>query len=75
MADTPKTSKKSKTAKAKPGTTSAGSRAQRPLDLDDDGDLRSQIARRAYEISQAEDAGHEEENWLRAERELSGKHR
>lgn len=28
------------------------------------------IARRAYEISQREDAGTSEENWKRAEREL-----
>jgi hypothetical protein len=30
------------------------------------------IARRAYEISQSDDNGTEEENWLRAERELRG---
>jgi hypothetical protein len=28
------------------------------------------IAERAYQISQSEDAGSDEENWLRAEREL-----
>jgi hypothetical protein len=30
------------------------------------------IARRAFEISESEDAGTPEENWLRAERELRG---
>jgi hypothetical protein len=34
-------------------------------------DMREQIARRAYELSQGRDAGSEEENWLRAEREVS----
>jgi len=31
-----------------------------------------EIARRAYEISQSRDAGSDEENWHRAERELRG---
>jgi hypothetical protein len=31
-----------------------------------------QIRQRAYEISQEPDGGTEEENWLRAERELRG---
>lgn len=31
-----------------------------------------QIRRRAHEISEGPDAGTPEENWLRAERELSG---
>lgn len=71
MADTSQTPKKSKPAKPKSGPR----RTQPPPDLDGDGDLRSQIARRAYEISQSESAGSEEENWLRAERELSGQAR
>jgi hypothetical protein len=33
-----------------------------------------QIAARAHEISQSEDAGSEEENWNRAERELRSAH-
>jgi hypothetical protein len=41
---------------------------------DDDGDseqvMRMRIAERAYWISQSEDAGSDEENWLRAEQEL-----
>jgi hypothetical protein len=37
-------------------------------------DLRAQIARRAYEISQSDAAASEEENWLRAEREVTGGH-
>ena len=32
---------------------------------------RAEVARRAYEISERADAGTPEENWLRAERELS----
>jgi hypothetical protein len=66
MADTPQTPKKSKSARPKSGASKAPN---------GDGDLRSQIARRAYEISQSESAGSEEENWLRAERELSGQAR
>jgi len=31
-----------------------------------------EIARRAYEISQSEERGSDEENWWRAEQELSG---
>ena len=37
---------------------------------DDDEVTDEQIAARAYEISQSEDAGNDEENWTRAEREL-----
>jgi hypothetical protein len=33
-------------------------------------DLHARIARRAYEISQSEEAASEHENWLRAEREI-----
>jgi hypothetical protein len=72
MADTPETPKKSKAAKPKSGARQAPRRTQPPPELHDDGDLRSRIARRAYEISQSESADSEEENWLRAERELSG---
>ena len=32
--------------------------------------LRERIAERAYSISQSEEAGSDEENWLRAEQEL-----
>jgi hypothetical protein len=35
-------------------------------------DLHARIARRAYEISQGEEASSEHENWLRAEREIMG---
>jgi Protein of unknown function (DUF2934) len=35
-----------------------------------DDDREERIRRRAYEISQQEDAGSPEENWQRAEREL-----
>ena len=34
-------------------------------------DRQERIRRRAYEISQQEDAGTPEENWQRAERELT----
>jgi hypothetical protein len=41
---------------------------------DGDGDpdqvMRERIAERAYWISQSEEAGSDEENWLRAEEEL-----
>jgi len=41
---------------------------------DSDGDseqvMRERIAERAYWISQSEDSGSDEENWLRAEQEL-----
>ena len=30
------------------------------------------VRRRAYELSQSEDSGTDEENWLRAEQELRG---
>jgi DUF2934 family protein len=40
-------------------------------DGDQAGDREERIRRRAYEISQQEDAGTPEENWQRAERELS----
>jgi hypothetical protein len=36
-----------------------------------DDDREERIRRRAYEISQQEDAGSPEENWQRAERELA----
>jgi hypothetical protein len=32
--------------------------------------LRQRIAERAYEISQTDEAGTDEENWLKAEQEL-----
>jgi len=35
---------------------------------------REMIAERAYLISQSDDAGTDEENWLRAERELREEH-
>ena len=75
MADTPQTPKTSKSPKPRSSAGKAPRRTQPPPELDGDGDLRSQIARRAYEISQGESAGSEEENWLRAERELSGQSR
>jgi hypothetical protein len=39
--------------------------ATMPLELTDE-----EIARRAYEISESEDRGTDEENWFRAEQEL-----
>jgi hypothetical protein len=39
-------------------------------DMPMDDALREQIAQRAYEISQTDEAGTEEENWLRAEQEI-----
>jgi hypothetical protein len=39
---------------------------------DDDALNEDAIARRAYEISQSNEAGTPEENWARAERELHG---
>jgi hypothetical protein len=41
---------------------------------DDDTITDEQIAARAYEISQSEDAGSDEENWARAERKLRSPH-
>ncbi len=38
---------------------------------DEAGDREERIRRRAYEISQQEDAGTPEENWQRAEREVA----
>jgi Protein of unknown function (DUF2934) len=38
----------------------------------DDGDDDEPVRRRAYELSQGEDSGTPEENWLRAEEELRG---
>jgi hypothetical protein len=37
------------------------------------GDDDEPVRRRAYELSQGEDAGTPEENWLRAEEELRGR--
>lgn len=37
-----------------------------------DGDDDEPVRRRAYELSQGEDAGTPEENWRRAEEELRG---
>jgi hypothetical protein len=34
---------------------------------------QDEIARRAYEIAHGNDGGSDEENWLRAERELRGR--
>jgi hypothetical protein len=42
-----------------------------PIPETDPGDREERIRRRAYEISQQEDAGTPEENWQRAERELA----
>ena len=42
-----------------------------PIPEPDSGDREERIRRRAYEISQQEDAGTPEENWQRAERELT----
>ena len=76
MADSPKSAKGSKPAK--PRETSAKSRAKKhsegsqPGEVGGDADLRTRIARRAYEISQGEGAGDDAENWLRAEREVRG---
>jgi hypothetical protein len=75
MADTPEIPKTLKPVKPRTRAAKPRSRIDRPPDLDGDGDLRSQIARRAYEISQSASAGDDEENWLRAERELRAKAR
>jgi hypothetical protein len=40
-------------------------------DPSQDDDREERIRRRAYELSQQEDAGTPEENWQRAERELT----
>jgi len=42
-----------------------------PISDPADGDREERIRRRAYEISQQEDAGTPDENWQRAERELA----
>ncbi len=59
-----------KSADGQPPGPAAASRAEGAGLDPDDGDLRSQIARRAYLISQSEHAGSPEEDWIRAEREL-----
>ena len=41
-----------------------------PREATDEPDDYASIARRAYEISQSEEAGTAEENWRRAEREI-----
>jgi hypothetical protein len=50
-------------------------RTAQPLDVPPDGDIRDAIARRAYEIFQARGGqhGYEIEDWLQAERELTGR--
>jgi hypothetical protein len=70
---------KKSTAAKNAGTTKTRARAKKPATDDngmgaagDDADLRTRIARRAYEISQGADAGDDAENWLRAEREVRG---
>jgi hypothetical protein len=35
-------------------------------------DIQERIRQRAYELSQSDDAGSDEENWHRAEREVRG---
>jgi hypothetical protein len=88
MADKPKSQAPKSSKPAKPRTRAAKPKtpgeqapepgvANRAADAElnpDDGDLRSQIARRAYLISQSEHAGTPEENWIRAERELQQQH-
>jgi hypothetical protein len=39
-------------------------------DIADDDDLEERIRRRAYEISQSDQSGTDEENWRRAEQEV-----
>ena len=78
MAASSEPPKKSKAATSA-GTAKPRSRAKKTAVGDngmgaagDDADLRTRIARRAYEISQGDDAGDDAENWLRAEREVRG---
>jgi hypothetical protein len=78
MAASSEPQKKSKAAKSA-GDAKPRARAKKPAAGDnamgaagDDADLRTRIARRAYEISQGADAGDDAENWLRAEREVRG---
>lgn len=61
-----------------PAVSDAGSSSAAGMDVEQgagEGDLDPQneemIRRRAYEISQGKDAGSPEENWARAEREIS----
>lgn len=51
-------------------TTASAAGEQKPIDQL----LRERIARRAHEISQSDEAGSDEENWLRAEQEIQAAH-
>jgi hypothetical protein len=81
MADSPKDPKKPKAPTASDAAAAKPrSRPKKPPpaaagglgEAGDDADLRTRVARRAYELSQSDGAAGDEENWLRAERELSG---
>jgi hypothetical protein len=53
----------------------APSTSGEPQDPDDSQPSRAEIAQRAYELAQGDDAGSDVENWLRAERELRDRDR
>jgi ribosome-binding protein aMBF1 (putative translation factor) len=83
MADSTKSAKNSKSAKPRDTPAKRHTRGKKGAEPDaaersalaevgDDVDLRTRIARRAYEISQGERAGDDAENWLQAEREVRG---
>ena len=71
MADSTKSTKNPKTAKPRDTPAKRHTRGKKGAEPDD-ADLRTRIARRAYEISQGDQAGDDAENWLRAEREVRG---
>jgi hypothetical protein len=63
MPETTQPPKRRRQSKESPAQSVAGDSMR-------DESLRSEIARRAHEISQSDTAGSDEENWLRAEREV-----
>lgn len=83
MADTKKNSRTTKTSTPRTktatrhsdaeATSGPGTESRADGPGQDDGDIRAQIARRAYAISQSESAGSAEDNWIRAEREVHGR--
>ena len=62
---------KTKRAAAKLPTSETETTTRVDVANGDDGTVpHEEIARRAYEIAQGDDGGSDEQNWLRAEREL-----
>jgi hypothetical protein len=62
-------------SRTKPRKTTAKTAVREQRKGGDDAISRDEIARRAYEIAHGAEAGSDEENWLRAERELRSRSR